>query len=191
MTDLADSWNRTTAHLRAAHDAASAPTLATFDEYLSHTELELAADVLVDFGDERGDLTTAFWDALRSAYDEMGLERRAKHCRYRMYEAKHGFVEAQLTLRPTDAGGRKRAISSDYRPDWNLGKRTATGEMEISGAPVTLEDAESISPGGSGRVRLHPLWREAWTELKPGTEIDMHEGRRVVGRAVVLRVTLR
>lgn len=45
--------------------------------------------------------------------------------------------------------------------------------------------------GGTGLVRLHPLWREAWTKVQPGAEIAMHEGGRVVGNAVMLRVTLR
>lgn len=38
-------------------------------------------------------------------------------------------------------------------------------EPEINGAPITLEGAQSIPPGGTGLGRLHPLWREAWTKL--------------------------
>jgi hypothetical protein len=64
------------------------------------------------------------------------------------------------------------------------------GTMEINGAPVTLEDCASLAPGESGTVRLHPLWRDGWMHLRPGAQIDMHEGSRVVGTAIVMRVTL-
>lgn len=121
----------------------------------------------------------------------MELGDKAKRCRLRIYEAKHGFVEARLTLTATENGGRTHPVFTDYRPDWNIGNRTESGEMEINGARITLEDAQSIPPGGTGLVRLHPLWRDAWTKVQPGAGIAMHEGSRVVGKAVVLRVTLR
>jgi hypothetical protein len=191
MTSLQESWKRTRSRLLRAHERASTPTLDAFREYLDHNELELAADVLADFGDEQGDMPCAFQEALTHAYENMELEGKATLCRLRVYEAEHGFVEAQLTLTPTEAGGRSHPVLTGYRPDWDIGNRTDSSELEINGAPVTLEDARSIPPGGSGRVRLHPLWRDAWTRLKVGTEIAMHEGARVVGRAVVLRVTLR
>lgn len=190
MTDLRESWKRTEAHLCRAHESAGSPPLENFHGYLDHNELELAADVLADFGDERGDLSQAFWEALKDAYENMEREHRAVLCRFRIYEAKHGFVEARLTLVPAIDGGRTRTIFTSYRADWNIGNRTAFGGIEISGAPITLEDARSVPPGGTGLVRLHPLRREAWTSVQPGAEIAMHEGNRVVGNAVVLRVTL-
>jgi len=191
MTSLRESWKRTEAHLRRAHEAAGSPVIADFHDYLDHNELEVAADVLADFGDEREDLAQEFWEALKYAYENMELGDKANRCRFRIYEAEHGFVEARLTVTATDAGGKTRPIFTDYRPDWNIGNRTESGEMEINGAPITLEDAQSIPPGGTGLVRLHPLWRDAWTKVQPGADIAMHEGSRVVGNAVVLRVTLR
>lgn len=111
--------------------------------------------------------------------------------RFRRYQAEHGFVEARLTLTATEDGGRIHPIYSDYRPDWNIGNRTEAGELEINGAPITLEGKGSLAPGETGVVRLHPLWRDAWMKLEPGACIAMHEGARVVGTAFVLRVTLR
>jgi hypothetical protein len=192
MRDLKDTWARTTAHLRRASTLVEGRgDLALFDEYLDHNELELATDVLAEVGDDLGDLEPPFWDALKSAYEDMGLTAKATRCRFRIYEAKHGFVEAELTLTPTEAGGKKQSISTDYRPDWNIGNVTENGELEINGAPVTLENSQPMSPGDTGLVRLHPLSQVAWTRVRPGMKIFMHEGARVVGEATVLRVTLK
>ena len=65
MTSLRESWKRTEAHLRRAHQSAGSPTLADCHDYLDHNELELAADVLADFGDEREDLEQQFWEGPR------------------------------------------------------------------------------------------------------------------------------
>jgi hypothetical protein len=116
---------------------------------------------------------------------------RALMCGFRVDEAKFGFLEARLTLLATSDGGRSKPIFSDYRPDWNVGNRLESGEVEINGARVSLGGATSIPPGGSGVVRLHPLWPEAWRNVRVGAEIDMHEGARIVGKATILRVALR
>jgi hypothetical protein len=191
MADLREAWERTRAHLSRASSLAGSHGLDAFQDYLDHNELQLAADVLDDLGNERGDLPRAFWEALAYAYENMQLEPSARRCRVRIQEAEHGFVEAQLTLTPTGTGGRSTPIFTEYRPDWNIGHRTEAGEPALTGAMVTLEDAQALAPGGSGRVRLHPRLPEAWHHLTPGTEIAMHEGSRVVGKAVVLRVALR
>lgn len=143
------------------------------------------------FGDERDNQSPAFWEALKYAYENLELHDKAKRCRFRIYEAEHGFIEVRLTLTPSESGGRARSVFTGYTPNWNIGHRTDSGEMEINGASITLEDAQSIPPGGTGLVRLHPLWQDAWTKVAPGMQIAMHEGARVVGRAVVLRVMAR
>ncbi|MBI5537993.1 MAG: hypothetical protein HY898_35045 [Deltaproteobacteria bacterium] len=191
MTDLRESWARTTAHLSRAAELSTGQDLSQFREYLEHNELQLAADVLTELADEHGQLPRAFWEALQYAYENMGLEKNAKVCRFRMYEAEHGFVEARLSLLPASAGGRSNPIFTDYRPDWNIGNRTDPGELELNGARVSLEDCEHIEPGGSDVVRLHPTLPEEWGHLQRGAEINMHEGSRVVGKAVVTRVALR
>jgi hypothetical protein len=192
MTNLRESWKRTEAHLRRANECAGDSGLEAFHGYLSHNEFELAADVLADFGDgKQGELPPAFWDALWYAYENMKLADKATLCRFRRHEAEHGFVEARLTLVKTEDGGRAHGVFLDYRPNWNTGTRTESGENELNGAPITVEGATSILPGGTGLVRLHPLRPEAWANVRPGTEIAMQEGSRVVGRAIVLRVALR
>lgn len=56
-----------------------------------------------------------------------------------------GFIEVRLTLLASDAGGRTQPIVSDYRPDWNIGGRSRTGEVELNGAPIVLQDCTSIA----------------------------------------------
>lgn len=59
MPNLSESWRRTTTFLRRAFDAAGSPPLPDFEDYLDHNELQLAADVLLDFGDEQPDCSGA------------------------------------------------------------------------------------------------------------------------------------
>src|SRR5687767_56534 len=159
MTDLRDSWALTTAHPSRAAGMAADQDLGAFREYLDNNELQLAADVLAELGNEHGNRPRPFWEALGYAYDNMGLPKRSVLCRFRIYEAEHGYVEARLSLLATSAGGRTKPILTDYRPDWNIGNRTDAGETELNGAQVTLEDCQSLAPGETGTVRLHPTWR--------------------------------
>lgn len=104
------------------------------------------------------------------------------------FALERGFVEARLTLNER----RTRPIWTDYRPDWNLGEPGANGELQLNGAPVSVEGgARSILPGGTGLVRLYPICPAAWGKVRPGDELAMHEGPHVVGEAIVLSVTLR
>ena len=53
------------------------------------------------------------------------------------------------------------------------------GGMVITEAP--------ISPGESGDIVIviRPFLEEAWKYLKPGNQITMHEGARLVGVAIL------
>lgn len=121
----------------------------------------------------------------------MDLESDAKLCRFRIYEAEYGYIDARLTLRATEDGGRRTPIFTDYRPSWNIGNRAEDDTVEINDARVSLEDCQSLLPGHTGTVRLHPLLPDEWRRVREGDNLDMHEGARIVGRAVVLRVSLR
>ena len=191
MSSLAESWEQTKAHLARAAELVGDSDLETFYEYVEHNELQLAADVLVEIGDEREDLPRPFWESLKWAYENMRLQSDAQACGLRMYEAEHGYVEARLTLLSTDDGGRHGPIFNNYRPSWNIGNRTPDGAVEFNDAPVTLEDCRSLLPGQVGVVRLHPMSPQGWRHVREGDQIDMQEGSRVTGKAVVLRVCLR
>lgn len=191
MTSLQLSWDLTKAHLLRAAQLSGKQGLDVFREYLDHNELQLAADSLAEIGNERGDLPRAFWEALKYAYENMDLESDAQRCRFRIYEAEHGYIEARLTLLPTEDGGRRTPIFTDYRPSWNIGNRAEDDTIELNDARVSLEDCKSLLPGHMGTVRLHPLLPDEWRRVREGDNLDMHEGARIVGRAVVLRASLR
>jgi RNAse (barnase) inhibitor barstar len=189
---LQQSWARTAGHLaRAAEELRTLGGMDTFDEYLAHNELELAADVLADLGDERSDLPSVFWKAMVSAYENMQLDEKAKRCRFRVFEAERGFIEARLVLTPTSEGGRSLPIFTGYRPDWNVGNRTEAGGLTINGARISLEDCLTLLPGDTATIRLYPFFLDAWRRVGLGAELPMHEGSRVVGRATVTRAALK
>lgn len=98
-----------------------------------------------------------------------------------------GFVKVRLTVLSEAEGGRRGPFFQDYRPDWDI----ASPEGGINGAPVLIDDADQVAPGGEAVVRLLPISPELWRHVRPGMEIKMHEGPRVVGHAVVLEVRLR
>jgi RNAse (barnase) inhibitor barstar len=189
---LQESWSTTGRHLaRAAEELRPLGGLDAFDEYLAHNELELAADVLSELGNEHENLSTRFWQAMASAYENMKLTEKAKLCTFRVLEAERGFIEARLTLMPTSDGGRATPILTDYRPSWNLGNRTAAGDVELNDARVSLEDCAMLQPGGTAMVRLHPLFLDAWHHVSVGTQLPLHEGSRVFGQATVTRAALK
>ena len=91
MSQFDDSWARTRTYLAAARAAIAGDVdLVSFDEYLDHNELQLAADALRELGDAHGGLSRSFWDALRCAYENMELGEEASRCRLRAFEAEHG-----------------------------------------------------------------------------------------------------
>jgi hypothetical protein len=186
-----EAWTLTESHIRRAHQAVGTPAIEFFHGFLERNEFELAADVLVDFGAHSEELPVAFWDALQSAYATMKLPNKATHCSFRRYQTKYGFVEAHLIRCAVGDGGTASTITTGYCPNWNIGRRVESGEVELNSAYISIECGPSIAAGGTGLVRLHPLKSELWTHVLPGAELIMHEGARVVGKAIVQRVALR
>jgi hypothetical protein len=87
LVDLKQSWALTTDDLRqAASHLHGIDRLAEFEDYLSHNELQLAADVLRDIADERELSAKAFWESLLAAYVRMGLTNDVDRCKLRLFE---------------------------------------------------------------------------------------------------------
>jgi elongation factor Tu len=107
---------------------------------------------------------------------------------YERYEREHGFVRVRVRLLTAAEGGRRGPIADGYRADWDIGNRAESGERTINGAPVLLEASTSLAPGESATLRLHPVAPEFWKHVKPGLEVEMREGPRVVGRGKVLDI---
>jgi hypothetical protein len=106
---------------------------------------------------------------------------------YDDHERRFGFVRARLRLVAPEAGGLTEGVWDDYRPNWGVGERLS-GDALMAGAPITIEAADAIAPGGTGLVRLHPMSWDAWTDVRPGQTIPMLEGPRIVGVAEVIEI---
>lgn len=98
------------------------------------------------------------------------------------------FIRAELRMKPTEAGGRRRPISSGYRCNCWFGELTEAGERSYHDAVIYLEAEENLRPGSSSLVRLHPAFPDSWTGLTVGSVIDVCEGSRVVGEATVVEL---
>jgi hypothetical protein len=123
------------------------------------------------------------------SWDNAGeLPHPEEERRFDEIERRVGYVRARLRLLPTEQGGRRTAILSGYRPQWDLGYRTDEGEIAYCDAQVRLEDVASLAPGDEGTVRLHPFFPEYWRDVEPGVVLALYEGNRRLGEARVLEV---
>jgi hypothetical protein len=98
------------------------------------------------------------------------------------------FIRAELRMKSTEEGGRRRPISSGYRCNCWFGGLTPTGERSYHDAVIHLETTESLEPGSSSLVRLQPAFPDSWSGLTVGSVIDVCEGSRVVGEATVVEL---
>ncbi|GAA2799267.1 hypothetical protein GCM10010441_25350 [Kitasatospora paracochleata] len=158
-------------------------------DYLIHDEWEVALGLLEDLGDVQP-LPVGFWETLATAAEHMQLRKSAAWCHWRCYEARHGIIRADLTLRPANESRRQTPFSGAgmLRPMWNIGNRTPTGEPTLDIAVLWVELTPLLGPGERSSVRLAPLDPSRWRHLRPGRTIAMHEDRTVGGTAVLLEV---
>jgi hypothetical protein len=85
IMDLHRSWAQTSEHLKAAQallppitlEDPEIGTLARFNEWLDHNELELALDELVGLG-ELNQAEIPYWQRLVAAAENMGLTRQSR-----------------------------------------------------------------------------------------------------------------
>jgi hypothetical protein len=155
--------------------------------YLVHDEWETALTLLEELGDH-APLPLDFWEALADAAEQLRLPNSAAWCWLRCYEARHGVIRADLTLRPAGETRRQGPFSGAgvLRPMWNIGNLTPDGEPILDIALLWVEFTPFLGPGERATVRLAPLTPSRWRHLRPGQEITMHEDRTVAGTAVVL-----
>ncbi|MER5553495.1 hypothetical protein ABT001_17815 [Streptomyces sp. NPDC002793] len=158
-------------------------------DHLTHDEWEVAIGLLEELGEVRP-LPPDFWETLATAAEQMCLERSAAWCHWRCYEARHGTIRAELTLRPAAEGRRRTPFSGAgvLRPMWDIGNRSPAGGPALDIARIWAEFVPSLEPGDRAPVRLAPLDPSRWQRLEPGQVITMHEDRSVGGTAVVLEV---
>ncbi len=94
---------------------------------------------------------------------------------------------ARLRLLPTELGGRKGPIFSDYRPNWDL-KNTWHGQPAIHDGRVRLDGIQDLAPGAEGPAFIEPVAEEFWGAVEVGAVLPMQEGSRIVGHATVTEV---
>lgn len=102
------------------------------------------------------------------------------------YGERVGYVRALLRLVPTERGGRRRPIYSGYRSSWHWGERSKGGLAIHHDAPLTIEAGDQLDLGEEATVRLYPLHPEFWVTIAPGHHVEMREGSRVVGEALII-----
>lgn len=96
-----------------------------------------------------------------------------------------GFIEAALTMRRTEGGGRKHPIHTGYRPNWWLPGEA--GDVWAGGTVEILSD-EELRPGDIGTIRIYPFVPAAWEPVKIGSSLGMCEGPVLIGKGRVVRV---
>jgi hypothetical protein len=95
------------------------------------------------------------------------------------------FLEAEITLLAPAEGGRRSAIWSGYRPSFRLDH--VDGEIRGTyDATIWLHGTDSLSPGSTARARVYPHLPDSWTDVIAGSRLELCEGARVVGRAIVI-----
>lgn len=88
---------------------------------------------------------------------------------------------AVIAFVPTEAGGRKTAVSTGYRPQFYF-------QGEDFDCRVAIATGEWISPGGSSPVEitLSTFASDATAgQLNCGTVFELHEGAKIVAGGVI------
>ncbi len=98
-------------------------------------------------------------------------------------------LTARLRLVPTDAGGRKTPIRSNYRPTFDLGGLWM-GKPAVNDGRIMLIEQDELAPGAKGLVRIEPMFSEFWATARGGAVVPVQEGARVVGHVTVEQVQL-
>ena len=157
--------------------------LDSYRENVSHNELELALDDLEAAGGQAMQ-PPEFWEHLRWAAENMGLEPRVQTLQHREAEAKQGYVRIAVTLLTPDQGGPTTALRSGARMPWDVGGQYE-GQPMLNDAMLVLVGCRELAPGASATAHLVPLWPEYWT-VSPGQRIHAQVGSRRYAEAVVV-----
>lgn len=92
------------------------------------------------------------------------------------------FIEARVTLVPTEAGGRRAGIADGYRCNCRI---PGHSEGEFFDATFHIQGTAVLGPGATGELRIQPHHPDDWRSVEVGSVIEMCEGPRLIGRAIV------
>jgi hypothetical protein len=97
-------------------------------------------------------------------------------------------LTGDLSVRPTDDGGRSNPIHPRYMSDallWGAPDEVPTGEA-VHGVGVLFE-GDPIPPGATREVEIAPRYPEYWASVAVGDAIGLYEGVRRSATFVVRR----
>jgi translation elongation factor EF-Tu-like GTPase len=86
-------------------------------------------------------------------------------------------------LMATDNGGKERSVISGYRPNY------AIRPDYLTSVNHEFIDVTAVAPGSEGHANVWFITPEAYPRtLWPGREIQISEGAKVVGSAIIISV---
>jgi translation elongation factor EF-Tu-like GTPase len=88
-------------------------------------------------------------------------------------------IKAIVSMKPTNAGGRKGIIKPGYRPTLSI-------ESKIS--EVSFVETEAINPGEKGKVLIKILQPKFLPSLEKGMMFEVMEGDKIVGAGIISNV---
>ena len=92
-------------------------------------------------------------------------------------------LTAKITLLPTELGGRKKSVTTGYRPSFSFNTLN-----HYSGEIILLATSE-LKPGDSAQaqIRLLPA-RTIKKSLKPNDTFAITEGSKTIGSGIIVTV---
>ena len=92
---------------------------------------------------------------------------------------------ARLRLLTSEEGGRSGPLASGYRSLFDLGDKTADGDVLPWGGEITLHGVNELAPGGEAVITVR-LLMATHDPLSPGWTFRLLEGKRLVGHGELL-----
>jgi hypothetical protein len=92
------------------------------------------------------------------------------------------LFHAEVSLLPTEQGGRRLPIHSGYRASFTLPKHGAGDRVD---GQLLFSGPDEIGPGQVGLVDIRPLVPEHWSSVAAGSDLPLWEGIRQIGVAHV------
>ena len=92
------------------------------------------------------------------------------------------LLHAEVSLLPTENGGRRMPIHSGYRASFTLPKHGVGDRVD---GQLLFSPADEIKPGQVALVDIQPLVPEHWSSVGAGSDLALWEGRRQIGVAHV------
>jgi len=84
-----------------------------------------------------------------------------------------GFIQADVTTRRAEDGGRRAAIRTGYRPTWPNWWLPAEAGHAWAGGTVELVHRSELAPASSCAVRIYPFLPEEWVGIAVGSSLEL------------------